>query len=164
MRIADITLLYDYNYWANRRILTSAAHISEEQLRQPTSFSWGSLRETLLHTLEAEYFWRYLLQKGRMDPDLLEREPFPTFDSIAAFWRDEEARMRDYLSRLSDDDMTRTVRYEGAAGVRERVLWHCLWQVLNHGTQHRSECAAMLTDYGHSPGDIDFTVYLNTLL
>jgi uncharacterized damage-inducible protein DinB len=31
--------------------------------------------------------------------------------------------------------------------------------IANHGTQHRSEVAAMLTEAGHSPGDIDMLFY-----
>jgi uncharacterized damage-inducible protein DinB len=41
------------------------------------------------------------------------------------------------------------------------VLWHCLVHVVNHGMQHRSECAVMLTNFGYSPGDLDMTRFLN---
>ncbi len=69
--------------------------------------------------------------------------------------------MRQYIAGLKDEDLTQIVRYVNPHGIpRERVRWHGLYHVVNHGTQHRSEAAAMLTDYGQSPGDIDFTVFL----
>jgi uncharacterized damage-inducible protein DinB len=70
--------------------------------------------------------------------------------------------MRAYLAGLSDIDMENHLRYTTDEGLqRDRILWHCLVHVVNHGTQHRSEAAALLTDFGHSPGDLDFTVFLN---
>jgi len=35
-----------------------------------------------------------------------------------------------------------------------------MMHVANHGTQHRSEAAAMLTELGYSPGDIDLMLFL----
>jgi uncharacterized damage-inducible protein DinB len=45
----------------------------------------------------------------------------------------------------------------------ENILWQAMLHVLNHGTQHRSEAAAMLTEFNHSPGDIDFMVFLREM-
>jgi uncharacterized damage-inducible protein DinB len=154
--------MYDYNYWANRLIVTTCEKISAEQYVAPTSHSWGSLRGTLVHTLDSECGWRKLCQSGDLTFDDLTEAQLPTLEALRQRWDEEEQAMRDYLNSLTDEDMTSIVRYTIPEGiVRERVLWHCLYHVVNHGMQHRSESAAMLTDYGQSPGGLDFTLFLN---
>jgi uncharacterized damage-inducible protein DinB len=156
---SDILLLFEYNYWANGRILAAASKISPEQFVAPTAFPRGSLRSTLLHILDAEYGWRELLDHRREVPDLAAAD-FPTIAAIEAFWSQEEAGMRQYLVTLTDETLTAVVRYTNLQGIqRQRVLWHGLFHVVNHGTQHRSEAAAMLTDFGQSPGDVDFSIF-----
>jgi uncharacterized damage-inducible protein DinB len=180
MKIDEIKLLYEYNYWANGRILTTCGRISPEQYVAPTSVgSYGSLRTTLVHTLDAEFAWLGSFQnyfvaldssKGNAQaedakmwdlPELTEAD-VPTLDALTERWQAEEQAMRAYLGNLTDQDLNGLVRYKIPEGfVRERVLWHCLIHVVNHGTQHRSEAAALLTSYGQSPGDLDFTRFLN---
>lgn len=160
MNAQDIHLLFDYNYWANRRISEMAAHLTPEQFAAPSGYGLASVRGTLTHLLDAERSWRLLLQSNTFDVDLNENE-FPTIESLTARWSEEEQAMRAYLASLTDDDMTGIVRYTPEPGVnRERVLWHCLVHVVNHGTQHRSEAAALLTGCGQSPDDLDFTWFL----
>jgi uncharacterized damage-inducible protein DinB len=161
MNTQDILTLYEYNCWANGRIIAAGANAGLEQFLATAAHSYSSLRGTLVHTLDTEYGWRMLCQHATFTPDLPETA-FPTIDALAQRWREEELAMRDYLAGLSDDDLSGYVRYTTSGGEpRQRVLWHCLLHVVNHGSQHRSEAAAILTGYGHSPGDLDFTMFLN---
>lgn len=161
MNLQDITLLYDYNVWANKRILAASANLSHEQFTAPTNHSWGSLRGTLVHTLDTEYGWRNIMQHQIVTDDMTE-DDLPTLDVIRSRWNEETAEMRAFLNRLRDEDVDSIVRYMTTTGQpRERVLWHMLFHVINHGMQHRSEAAVMLTDFGHSPGEIDYLDFLS---
>lgn len=165
MNVRDILTLYDYNYWANRCILSATSQVSSEQFGTPSTYSFGSLRSTLVHILDSESAWRMLLQHNTLAYfRALKEEDFPTFEDLTLRWKEEELAMREYLVHLVDADLSNLVRYTTDEGdKRERVLWHCLVHIVNHGTQHRSEAAALLTDYGCSPGGLDFTAFLNEL-
>ena len=160
MQIADIRLMFDYNFWANRLLLAKAAEVTPDQFSAPTTHSWGSLRGTLAHVLDSEHGWLRIVQTGEGMFDELLPEAFPTVAAMRERWDAEEAAWYAYLASLTDADMPRIIRYEVEEGIRERVLWHCLYHVVNHGMQHRSEAAHTLTQYGQSPGDIDFTLFL----
>ena len=71
------------------------------------------------------------------------------------------AELDRFLETIQDSDLDREQFYRTLGGSEDtRPLWQLMLHVVNHGTQHRAEAAAMLTEYGHSPGDIDFTIYL----
>jgi uncharacterized damage-inducible protein DinB len=44
------------------------------------------------------------------------------------------------------------------------AVWQMLTHVINHGTQHRSEAALILTEIGRSPGEIDMIFYAEELV
>lgn len=161
MQIRDLRTIYDYNYWATARMVSAGRKLSAEQFAAPAAFPYGGLRGTLLHMLDAEWAWRMRLQHGAPWTDLVEAD-FPTLDALVTRWQVEEREMRDWLGSLDDEQLAGTVRYAiGGGKTRERILWHCLLHVANHGTQHRAEAAAILTALGQSPGDVDFTLFLN---
>ncbi len=154
MNVRDVRTLYDHNYWATRRILAAAPHVSPDQFLVPTPHGFGSSRGTLVHVLDAECGWRMLYQHGTLASfGAMKEDDFPTLGSLERRWEEEERAMRDYLPRLTDERMTDHVRYTTDEGeTRDRILGHCLWHVVNHGTHHRSEAAAILTGLGCSPG------------
>ena len=159
MNIDRLRLIFEYNTWANQRILAAAEKLSSEQLKAPNELGWGSLHGMLVHILDAEYGWRRYLA-DRAETPLLEAEDFDDLAAIARRWAEEDDALRRYLDRLGDGDLDGLVDYEVDGEARYHILWHCLYHMVNHGTQHRSECAALLTGFGASPGDMDFTVFL----
>jgi len=163
MNKQDIQLLFDYNRWCNARILSAAAQLTAEQFLAPGTFPHGGLRGTLVHALFAEWVWRMRWQGT--PPDFrfrLKPEDFPTCATLQTRWLEEETLLMEFVAGLTDEQLKSELEYTSTEGGRhKRVLWETMAHLVNHGTQHRTEAAAMLTDLGHSPGDIDLIVFLN---
>ncbi len=153
--------MYEYNSWANTRILETASGLSTAQFLEPVArLSHGSLRGTLVHALTAQWIWRNRCQ-GNSPQSVLPEADFPTLYALRTRWDDETPAMRSYLAGLSDADLGQTIRYTSTKGQAfENTLWHILLHVVNHSTQHRSEAAMLLTEWGRSPGDLDLIVFL----
>jgi uncharacterized damage-inducible protein DinB len=156
----DISLLYKYNQWANARILNTAANVTPEQYLAPGTFPHGSLRGTLVHALSAEWIWRTRWE-GSSPTSLLKQDDFPTFDSLRTRWSEEEKRLMYFVESVAEERLNSTFDYRNTSGKAfTKILWQVMAHVVNHGTQHRSEAAAILTDLGHSPGDLDLISFL----
>jgi len=163
MNKQDITLLYKYNHWANAKILDKTAEVTHDQFVATASFPHGGLRGTLVHTLFAEWIWRHRWE-GTSPVVRLEPEDFSSFESLRARWADEEKLLMFFVENTTDEKLNSYFFYKATNGTPyERVLWQTMLHLVNHGTQHRSEAAALLTDFGHSPGDIDLVYFLSEM-
>jgi uncharacterized damage-inducible protein DinB len=54
----DIQLLYEYDLWANHRVLQAASALSAEQFTRDLGDSFPAVRDTLLHIIGGQ--WRCL--------------------------------------------------------------------------------------------------------
>ena len=151
--------MFDYSFWARDRLLKAAEGISEEDYARQNGFStYGSIRSILHHTLASEgnYLRRWLGEEGAAPKE----DELPTVEAVTAYWAQQEAKLRSYVGGLSNADVDREiVTPRRSGGEFRRPLWQDLVQIINHGTQHRSEAAEALTQAGRSPGNLDSSVY-----
>jgi uncharacterized damage-inducible protein DinB len=93
---------------------------------------------------------------------MLDEGAFPTLGTIRERWHEEKLAMRSYLAGRTDADLTRPLAVVNTRGVVQPPLplGQMMLHLVNHGTQHRSEAAAMLTALGRSPGDLDLILFL----
>ncbi len=160
MKTSDLITLYDYSYWTSARILRAMLQLTPEQFSAPNTSSHGSLRGTLVHALFSQNIWRRRMQGEEMPDNLPKAADYPTPQALNDAFLAEEAATRAYLTSLSDADLQAIVHYKTTKSVPQQdPRWHLFMQVFNHGTQHYAEAAAMLTDFGCSPGDVDMIFY-----
>ena len=173
MKTDEIKLLYDYNDWADARILAACARVSPKQYAAPTTIGTGhkGLRATMVHMLDniwqqritlQGYYQEPLADEAAYDVTELHEDAFPTLAVLRERWMIEQREMRTYLDTLTEETLNGMIRYVIPGKVCERVVWHILLDAfIIHATQHRSEAATLLTGYGQSPGEFDFTMFLN---
>ncbi|MEZ4592988.1 MAG: DinB family protein [Chloroflexota bacterium] len=158
MHKTDIETLIAYSFWADYEILTACEALSLADFTRPVTPDpgWHSLRGTLVHLLDTVYGWRVALQ-NLPDAGVLNEADFPDVASLRLRWQAEEAAWLDYLASLDEAALNAVWRAEDTI---RRSRWQTILHVINDGTYHRSEAAAMLTGFGHSPGELDFEGYL----
>lgn len=168
MKIDEIKLLYGYNDWADARILAACARVSPQQYAAPASYGHGGLRATMVHILDniwqqritlQGYYQEPLANEAAYDATELHENTLPTLAMLRERWLIEQREMWAYLDTLTEEALNSSIRYVIPGAVRERVVWHVLLDLTLHAAQHRSEAAALLTAYGQSPGDFDFTMF-----
>ena len=160
MSLTYFKKLYNYNGWANQRILDTAARLSREQFVQPGSASFSSIQATLVHTMNGQWVWLSRWQANPLPP-LFDAADFPDVTALRGQWYKVEQATRQYLDDLNPAALDKVVAYTSTDG---RAFTFPLWQLLlhqvNHATQHRSEVAVLLSGFGYSPGGLDMIWYL----
>ncbi|HEY8602416.1 MAG TPA: DinB family protein [Thermomicrobiales bacterium] len=159
MNLATIRTLFEYSVWATERIFTQVAALTPEQYTTPPNATMPSVRRILVHALAAETLWLTRLRTGSSAMNLGE-DDFPDLPTLRQAWERQQQAMLAHLDTLSDESLAQPFRFERRGVPLEMVLWQIFFQLINHGTQHRSEVAAIVTEYGHSPGDLDFMIFV----
>jgi uncharacterized damage-inducible protein DinB len=146
MTIDDIRYLAAYDRWATAKVLAAADGVDAVTWSAIDVVDERGLGGILVHQLGANQRWRNGLA-GTGSRPRPEEEPLIDLPELRGRWEAEWAAWADWLEGLDDDWL--------ASEHRDIPHWRLLAHVVNHGTQHRSEAAALLTAAGRSPGDLD---------
>jgi uncharacterized damage-inducible protein DinB len=147
----EIRQLYDYNAWSNRRSLSSAEKLSNDQFTKPMGSSFSSVRDTLAHIYGAEWIWLERFQ-GRSPSALPKVDQFADVQSLRDAWLPHEAKLLNFINGLTQSDLDRELEYKTLKfGVYKNPLWQSLLHVINHGTYHRGQVTTLLRQLGAQP-------------
>jgi uncharacterized damage-inducible protein DinB len=163
----DIRLLYEYDRWANRRMLKAASTLSDEQFTRAMSGGFHCVRDTLLHILGGEWIW---LTYWRNPPDspasvselrakrdaLFSPEAFPNINALQSKWMEVELEQSEFVNRVNNKSLAKMLPVRGM----RLTLMHLMQHVVNHSTYHRGQVALTMRQLGAEPLATDFHEFL----
>ena len=167
MTIDDMRLLYQYDRWANNRVLQATSRLSAEEFTRDLGGSFRSVRDTLVHIIGGEWIWlRYwkepptnsaLLTSLRTRRDLLfNPDSFPNVATVQLKWAEVENEQTEFVNGLTDELLERMFPFRAT----QVSLAHLMQHMANHSTYHRGQVALMTRQLGAEPVATDFHVFL----
>ncbi|HEY2456251.1 MAG TPA: DinB family protein [Candidatus Acidoferrum sp.] len=163
----DIQLLYEYDRWANNRVLQVVATLSAEQFTRDLGGSFRSVRDTLVHIISGKWGWLEYWKESSIGPtfltDLRKRidalfDPtaFPSVAAVRSKWLEVEKEQTEFLMRLTNESLERMLPLR----TMQISLNHLMQHEANHSTYHRGQISLMMRQLNAEPVSTDFHVFL----
>ena len=163
----DIQLLYEYDRWANARVIEAAAALSPEQFTRDLGGSFRSVRDTLVHILAGEWIWLAYWNAPSLNPATIsdlraQREAifnptlFPSLTAVQSKWAEIEKDQIQFVNRQTNEDLKKMLPGRGT----ELSLAHMMQHMANHSTYHRGQLSLMMRQLHAEPVATDFVLFL----
>jgi uncharacterized damage-inducible protein DinB len=154
-----LRLLFQYNQWADRRMVEACSALTNEQFTRDLGSSFRSVRDTLVHLYGAEWVWNERIE-GRSPTSLVAGTGFPDLESARTKLEEMDNFYIEYVSRLTPQDLERVIHYKSFAGDElSNPLWQTLHQLTNHASYHRGQIITLLRQLGAKPVTTDLIAY-----
>lgn len=148
---------FRHNTMMNQRLLETCGRLSPEQLAASATGTYGTVGATLVHVANSQrsYAARVL---GTERPERLTEEPFPGLNALIEQFERGDAELEAAAQASALDRPVELVDDDPPA-VWTMPVGLVLLQAINHGTEHRSQVATILTQLGVEPPRMDGWTY-----
>jgi len=163
----DIQLLYEYDRWANSRVLQAASTLNVEEFARDLGGSFRSMRDTLVHIIDSEATWLECWKEpspcATFVGDLWTRHDaifnlnaFSDFAAVQLRWAEVEREQAEFVNRVTNESLGRLLPVLG----KQISLGHLMQHLANHSTYHRGQVALMMRQLAAAPLATDFAMFL----
>ncbi len=160
MELSLLRELFAHANWANRQVFAAARQLDDAALDEGLD-PVGTIRGLLTHLVDAHAYW---LARAREStpPSPRTAAEHPDVMILLATWEQLDHCTQEFLAGLAPADLERTIQYVNPAGAPQSYpLRQILAHQIMHAAQHRAELALALSRAGHSPGWLDFLVWVD---
>jgi uncharacterized damage-inducible protein DinB len=163
----DIQLLYEYDRWANNRVLQAASTLSAEEFTRDLGCAFRSMRDTLVHIIDSERGWltcwkepspssTFILEFWTRQDALFNPNALPDLAAVQLRWTEVEKEQVEFVNRATNESLGRML----PVGTTQISLAHLMQHMANHSTYHRGQVALMMRQLAAQPLATDFAMFM----
>jgi uncharacterized damage-inducible protein DinB len=153
---------FQYNLWANLRLLDACAQLSDAQLDATMNGTFGSVRETLMHLFASEEgYARSVTGNIPTTPQLRELTWLPDFDELRRRAKRTGEDLIRFVEQAEQADLNKILHLD--RGTYDAPVIVVVIQAINHAIDHRSQIATLLSQQDIEPPDLDSWAYNDTM-
>ncbi len=144
------------NAWANHRLLTACAALSQAEFVAVRTGFFPSLRATLNHILIVDHFYIDALEGGTLGPAAwADREPCGTVTELRQAQAEFDRRLLAVIDALDESGLERIVAVHRATRIQHERMDRLLLNLFQHQIHHRGQAHAMLSGTSVKPPQLD---------
>jgi uncharacterized damage-inducible protein DinB len=163
----DIQLPYEYDRWANNKVLQAVSELNAKQFTHDLAGSFRSVRDTLVHIIGGEWIWlaywnepspgaAFITDLRKRRDALFNPHSFPHVAAMQSKWAEVEKEQAEFVNRVTDESWKKMLPFRTS----QLSLAHLMQHLANHSTYHRGQVALMMRQLDAEPLATDFHVFL----
>jgi uncharacterized damage-inducible protein DinB len=144
------------NAWANHRLLTACARLSQEEFAAKRTGFFPSLRATLNHILIIDHFYVDAMEGGTLGPAAFaDQEPCATVTALKKAQAAVDQRLLKVVEALDSAGLQHIVSVHRGTSIQRERMDRLLLHLFQHDVHHRGQAHAMLSGTSVSPPQLD---------
>ncbi len=155
----EIQLLFEYDTWADLKLLEVIAALTGDQYKKDLHSSFGGIQGTLVHILSANRVWLY--RWIGTPPEPLKIENFPSLEVVKKQWDIYQCEIGNFLQSLTEEKLNTPLQYKDFKGnIYAQPLYQQIQHKVNHSSYHRGQLVIMLRQLGMPVVSTDLISYI----
>jgi uncharacterized damage-inducible protein DinB len=151
----DVTALFAYDRWANRKVLDACRKLTAAQYVAEPVPGWSSVRSTICHiALATEFNLRALA--GDPDDRIPTEADLATVDDVAQLLERAYGRFEELRPTLTPERLNTMLTLRAIGRTFTLPRWAILRHIVSHSTYHRGQVASKLKRFGIEQSITDF--------
>ena len=148
-----IEMLINHNQVCREPLFQTLEELDSDEFVKPTGAGKGSVRDILVHIMNAEKFWIAFLKGSEYE--MSQPESFEDIKSIRDAWSRVSVETEEFVRDLPEDQLHHVKSVKSGDQMISFTVAKALLHIVSHETHHRGFLIGLIRQKGLEPPDVN---------